>query len=367
MPKRNELLISFVHGYHNDEINVQNTKIPALIRMDADKKEIIAIISLEFPRTPKDFFDFPHEILGEKPLPNQELQFKKLPRFGIMGLSCDQNYIYAASWNGLYKIIKENYNIESFISNRLISDPHGIAVSDDKIYSILTPLDLVVITDKTSGKILDYFSVDRELNINRNESILLHDWRFISKQQRGAVGYWHFNHIRISGDKIYLTSRLTSSIIEIDQGKPSATIRTVCWDTPVMIHDGRLLGGGELVFTSVDGKILIADDATKKTSEMRGMDNTAFHPLMKRDMVTTSIRLENILGKKINWCRGIEEYNGAYITTTDGRYEQEYPYFNITFVKKDGSFVEMVQIPYSLLAFPKQIRYMTGFSVIALT
>ena len=45
-------------------------------------------------------------------------------------------------------------------------------------------------------------------------------------------------------------------------------------------------------------------------------------------------------------------YNDEYITTTDGRYEQEYPYFNIAFVKKDGSLVEMVQVPYSLLDFP---------------
>ena len=31
-----------------------------------------------------------------------------------------------------------------------------------------------------------------------------------------------------------------------------------------------------------------------------------------------------------------------------------------------NAFVEMVHVAYSLLHFPKQIRYMTGFSVIAL-
>ena len=256
--------------------------------------------------------------------------------------------------------------MEGLISHRLVSDPHGIDVKDEKIYSIVTSLDLVVITNKITGKILDYFSIDRDLNIIRDEQVKEYDWRFISKQERGAVGNWHFNHIRISNNKLYLTSRLTSSVIEINESKTKATIRTVCWDTPIMLHDGKLLSNDELVFTSVDGKILIAKDATIMNSKMRGMNDRAFHSLMKRDMVNNSIRLGQILGKEINWCRGIEEYDGNYITTTDGRYDQEYPYFNITFVKKDGSNVDLVQVPYNLLEFPEQIRYMTGFSILAL-
>tara|TARA_B100000767_G_C19777695_1_gene543698 strand:- start:404 stop:1507 length:1104 start_codon:yes stop_codon:yes gene_type:complete len=366
MAKKTELIISFVHGYQNENLDIQRRQVPALIRMNADDKEIIEIINLEFPRTPKDFLEFSNKILGENPLPGQVLEFKKLPRFGIMGLTFDENHIYAASWNGIYKLNKKDYRVEGLISHRLISDSHGIDVKDNKIYSILPSLDLVVISDKVSGEILDFFSIDRELNVIRDDEVLAYDWRFISKQERGAVGNWHFNHIRVSNDKIYLTSRLASSVIEIDQYRTKATIRTVCWDTPVMLHDGRLLGDDELVFTSVDGKILIANDAKKKKSEMHGIEDTAFHLLMKRDMVNTSIRIGDILGKEINWCRGIEEYNGKYITTTDGRYDQEYPYFNIAFVQKDGSHVDLVQVPYTLLEFPEQIRYMTGFSVLAL-
>ena len=133
-----------------------------------------------------------------------------------------------------------------------------------------------------------------------------------------------------------------------------------------MLHDGKHFNNDELVFTSVDGKILIVKEATKMSSRMTGLKDTAFHSLMKRDMVNISIRIGEILGKEINWCRGIEEYNDKYITTTDGRYDQRYPYFNIAFVKKDGSNVDLVQVPYNILEFPEQIRYMTGFSILAL-
>ena len=366
MSIKTELIISFVHGYQNDNLNMQKRQVPALIRMDPITKKIKEIINLEFPRTPKDFLEFKYEILGENPLPSQELEFKKLPRFGIMGLTHDNEHIYAASWNGIYKLNRKDFAMEGLISHRLVSDTHGIDLKDEKIYSIVTSLDLIVVTDKINGEILDYFSIDRDLNIIRDEKVMEYDWRFISKQERGAVGNWHFNHVRISNNKLYLTSRLTSSVIEIDESKTKATIRTVCWDTPIMLHDGKLLSNDELAFTSVDGKILIVKDAAKMKSKMRGIKDTAFHSLMKRDMVNTSIHLGQILGKEINWCRGIEEYDGNYITTTDGRYDQEYPCFNITFVKKDGSNVDLVQVPYNLLEFPEQIRYMAGFSILAL-
>ncbi len=60
---------------------MQKRQVPALIRTNPITKEIKEIINLEFPRTPKDFLEFTYEILGENPLPSQELEFKKLPRF----------------------------------------------------------------------------------------------------------------------------------------------------------------------------------------------------------------------------------------------------------------------------------------------
>jgi len=364
-----KILISFVHGYRYDDIKIRREKLPCLITLDVKTGAPFGIHNLPFPRTPGDFFkeETSELIRGEPPLPRQKMEFKKLPRFGVMGMDQDSSMVYAATWNGVYEIQKDQMRVRSFLSHRLINDPHGICVSKGKLYSVLTALDLVVITEIKSGKILDYFSVDRNLKIVREPQILKYDWRFISKQHRGAVGNWHFNFVRVSGDKIYLTSRLTSSVLEVDYLSNNVALRTVCWDTPVMIHDGRLFKDGNLVFTSVDGKILIAKPAGKLKSGISSMSEKSFHKHMKRDLVNVSIRLGALLGREINWCRGIEDCDGDYITTLDGRYDQSRPFFNIAFVNKESKKVKCVKIPYSMVDFPEQIRYMTGFSVLKMT
>ena len=358
-------IISFVHGYKDENLETEKDQVPCLIKITEDKKQIEEIHFLKFPRTPKDFFEDEIQdlLIGENPMEQQRMEFKKLPRFGVMGLTNDDNHVYAATWNGIYKLSKENLEPEAFITNRLINDPHGIYVDGNKLYTVLTALDLVVITDTKTGKIDDYFSITRDLEIERRKEIENYDWRFISKQERGAVGNWHFNHISKKNNKLYLTSRLTSSLVEIDLEKQGVKLRTVCWDTPVMIHDGRLLSDG-IVFTSVDGKILIANPAGNGKSSISSMKETAFHTLMERDFVNTSIRIGEILGKEINWCRGIDEDDTEYVTTTDGRYDQEYPYFNVTFVNKESKKIRNIQVPYTIVDFSDDIRYMTGFSII---
>lgn len=360
------ILVSFVHGYRTDDINIKKDQLPCLVTLDKESKSIKKFYSLPFPRTPLDFEDCKIKdlLIGETPLKKQKIEFKKLPRFGVMGLAQQKNVIYAATWNGIYSLSAKTMKIKNFISNRLINDPHGIFVKDDTIFSVLTALDLVVITNRKTGEIEDFFSIDRNLKIIRDKKILKFDWRFISKQQRGALGNWHFNHIRIHGDNIYLTSRLTSSVLQVNYKRNTVSIRTVCWDTPVMIHDGRLFKDGNLVFTSVDGKILVARQAGKMKSGITSMHDKSFHQFMKRDMVNISIRLSEKLKRDINWCRGIEQYKNEYITTIDGRYDQDRPYFNIVFYNQITEKIRLIKIPYRLLDFPNQIRYMTGFSVL---
>ena len=67
--------------------------------------------------------------------------------------------------------------------------------------------------------------------------------------------------------------------------------------------------------------------------------------------------------KTVNWCRGIELFEDYYITTTEGRYDQYAPFFNVTFVGKNDCSIEHIKVPYELLEFPDQIKYMTGFAV----
>jgi len=363
-----EILVSFVHGYLNDDLFLDGDHVPCLVSIDADSRKINQFYSLPFPRTPKDFAaEEIHDLLvGEAPIRSTKLEFKKLPRFGVMGLSQSEEKIYAATWNGIYVLHKNDMSTDKFISHRLINDPHGIQVVGDKVYSVLTALDMVVVTDISEGRIVDYFSIDRELKISRDSEVVDFDWRFISKQHRGAVGNWHFNHIRIEGSKLLLTSRLTSCVVEVDLETESVCLRTVCWDTPVMLHDGRAFPDGSVVFTSVDGKILIAKPAGVGGVGISSMNDKEFHRLMKRDMVNTSIRLGEILNRQVNWCRGIEQIGDYYITTTDGRYDQEQPFFSVTFVSKDGGDISFIRIPYDLVKFPEVVRYLTGFSIMEL-
>jgi len=358
--------VSFVHGYHNDDVLISRNEIPCLLSIDPDRKNILDTRSLFFPRTPEDFYSplISSYIIGSHPKMDELTSFKKLPRFGLMGLAQDDQFLYAAAWNGIYKLELSDLSLSGFITHQLISDPHGICINEGRLYSILTALDLVVITELATGKVLDYFSIDRELKISRDKSVEKYDWRFISKQHRGAVGNWHFNHIEIHNNKILLTSRLASCLVEIDLSTLDASLRTICWDTPVMIHDGRIFDNEDIVFTSVDGKILIANHPDKINSSISSMSNENFHSLMKRDLVNTSIRLGSIIGREINWCRGIEDIGSEYITTTDGRYDQDHPYFNIAFINKENKSVKFLKVGYELVDFPDEIRYMTGFSIL---
>ena len=72
---------------------------------------------------------------------------------------------------------------------------------------------------------------------------------------------------------------------------------TIAWDTPVMIHDGIVDYDGNVVFTSVDGKILICNKPSKINYNKGNLSEKSFHPLMKRNWVSKSIRIENILNK----------------------------------------------------------------------
>jgi hypothetical protein len=361
-----KFIVSFCHGYQNDDIEIKRDKVPALLLVSGKNRSIASVKSLFFPKVHDDFFKpiISKNLMGEMPLKSSPVSFLRLPRFGVMGIVVQNDLVYCATWNGIYILNRSDLSEKAFLSHRLICDPHGIAIQGDSLFTVLTSLDLVVITNLKTGEIEDYFSIDRNLRIVRDKKVVDFDWRFISKQYRGAVGNWHFNHIRLEGDKIFLTSRLASCLAEIDLKKESCRLRTVCWDTPVMIHDGIQANTGEIVFTSVDGKILICDKPEKLQSPLKDFHHKEFHPLMKRDYVNSSIRLQKILGREVNWCRGIYDNDTEFITTIDGRYDQEMPFFSVCFVsKEDNSQINFCNVGYELLDFPDKIRYMTGFDI----
>ena len=209
--------------------------------------------------------------------------------------------------------------------------------------------------------------ITRDLQIKKLETESEFDWRFISKQARGAVGNWHFNNVVLREEKIWLTSRLTSSMVEIDLKDMKAILRTFCWDTPVMIHDGEYIEDDKIIHTSVDGKILISGSPKSVKSNMPSMKESGFSSLMQRDFISRTIKLSEVFGKEINWCRGIAMNSEYFFTTIYGRYEQDVPYFSICRIKEKSDYsivTKTLKVDYKILENPENIRYMTGFSLI---
>ena len=148
-------IISFVHGYHDLKKNLVDIKRPALL--EVIKKKVITH-NFFFPRNPEDFFKYKEFISGS--MPNKNLDnFNKLPRYGFTGISYFKNRIFCGSWNGIYEINAKNFKLKKIISNKLMSDIHGIDVNRDYLISVLTCKDTIVFTD-FDGKIINHFTIN---------------------------------------------------------------------------------------------------------------------------------------------------------------------------------------------------------------
>lgn len=351
------IAVSFVHGYTDLDYKVGKGKLPALWVYDSSGRS--AVYEYPFPRNVSDFLEYRDIISGQMPLASAQ-DFKKLPRFGLTGLAQDGEYLYAGSWNGVYKIRKSDYEIESFVTNQLMNDIHGIWVDSECIVTILTGKDTVVISDHDGG-VIDYFSVNNDLSVSTDNEIEKIDWRFLSKQFRGATGIWHFNYVQKFGDEIWLTARNINSFIVVDIKTRKAHIRSINQKTVALFHDGCRFKG-QYYFTSIDGKIIIASEAESASFEFRErIDNIA---LFSRDMVSEVIRLdETEFGRVPNWCRGIECIDDVMYVTVDGRYDTDLS-FGLLGLKRSGEKVLERRLHWKDIGSEKDLRYVTGFDVI---
>lgn len=180
--------------------------------------------------------------------------FKKLPRFGLTGLAENGDFLYAGSWNSIYEIRKIDFSLARIITNGLMNDMHGIWADDKYLITVLTGKDTVVLNDY-DGNLIDHFSIANDLSVYKDHTIEEVDWRFLSKQFRGATGLWHFNYVQRFGDDIWLTARNLGAFIVVNLKAREAHIRTMNQKTMVLLHDG-VLYNDEYYFTSIDGKII---------------------------------------------------------------------------------------------------------------
>ena len=333
------IIVSFVHNYKSKSLN-KRFSITAPAIWVTNKFGENKYYSYPFPRTPRQFLENEF-ISGMMPL-TKTREFKYLPRYGLTGLSHMGDYIYAGSWNGVYEINKSDFTLNRIITNNLMNDLHGIYVNKEYIITVLTGKDAIVFTD-FEGKIIDYFIIGSDLNLKKDPNIKKIDWRFYSKQFRGAHGIWHINNIEKYGNELWLTSRNINAVIVVDLKKRKAFIKTIDTKTPTMIHDGSKYNS-KYYFTSIDGKIIIAEEANKSSSRLR----EKFHGIKRfnRDMISYKvIKLKDTeLKREPSWCRGVFVKGNHIFTTIDGRYEKSLkqnsdPSFSLLCINHDGKIV----------------------------
>ena len=352
-----KILVNFVHGYNDDDITLPKSLKPALWEI---KKETKNIHKYPFPRNPKDFQEWENLVVGESPSPHQD-NFKKLPRFGLTGMSVKDNLIYSGSWNGIYEIDQSSCQLRRIISHSLMSDLHGIFASKDYLITVLTCKDTVVFTDY-SGKVIDHFTVSPNLEIYKDDSLKNIDWRFISKQFRGSAGIWHFNYVQQIGQEVWLTSRSANCFVVINLENRKATLRLMNLPTPVLLHDGAKYDDSFL-FTSIDGKIIIAREGRYLDYNQQEGSKVDHIDLFNRDLVAEVIRLqETDYGKEPNWCRGITKFDKLFFVTVDGRYGTDLSFGVLVFDKK-GTLINEHRLSWSEIGPVDDIRYVTGFDL----
>jgi len=130
--------------------------------------------------------------------------------------------------------------------------------------------------------------------------------------------------------------------------------------TPVLLHDGKRYGY-EHYFTSIDGKIIVAQDSLDADFDAReGSDSAKF---FNRDFMSKIIRLqETEFGREPNWCRGIEKSGDSIFVTVDGRYGSDLSFGVVEIVneKKLGLYNKL---KWADIGDEKELRFVTGFDV----
>jgi len=347
------IISSFVHGYKDDNYSITDKKLPCLAIIDEDDVEIRFF---ENPRNIEVLNQCSMPLVGEAPLETAR-NFEALPRFGMTGLAVDEEWVFAGGWNGVYKLDKVTLDCEAFISHRLMNDLHGIAEHELHLITVLTGKDTVVVTDM-SGNIVEYFTIYSDLRVKKNDERLMdYDWRFLSKQFRGATGIFHFNYVQVIGEEIWLTSRNLGCFVVLDTKTMQAKLRTINQKTTVLLHDGAY-HDGLFYFTSIDGKIIISSDQDV-TNPREKIDDIS---LFNRDLSSHVIRIKDTgLGYEPNWCRGIDVYGDQIACTIDGFYGTDLSFKVALFDNED--FSQLHKVSWSDIGNVDGLKYVTGFDV----
>lgn len=340
MTSKDNLVVSFVHGFHNPEDAVNDKPVPALWEIRPDGETIYSYL---FPFDAEDFRNLPFPVVGEPPAGREVLE--KRARFGFTGLARVGNKLFAGSWNGIYQIDLATKQVARFITNRDTCYMHRIYADEEQLIIAMPLKDMAVIMDH-EGRILDRFWIDRSLRVMRDGMNSV-DWRFLNKPWSGSTGFFHFNHVQKVGGKILLTSRNLGALVAVEPGSDRAYLRTLNYHTTSCIHDGDYVDG-KYWFTSIDGKVIIAAEPPEH-------DATTFN----YDLQAEHFRLGE---SERNWCRGIAVTNDRVYVTVDGRYGTDLS-FSLLELDKECRILGERKFQWAAVGDPSKIRFVTGFDI----
>lgn len=183
------------------------------------------------------------------------------------------------------------YNLETLSLERIYSQPcfqniHSVAVQDDHLFITTTGLDAVVIMDKDSGAIRKMLNAEGKPVWHRFSATT--DYRKLHSTRPHDC---HPNYVFFLDGKPWVTRCTQEDAVSLND--VSMRIDISGPDKEISVHDGIVVGD-EVVFTSVDGCIVIADTKTRLVKE------------------TIDLTMLKGFGGTRGWCRGLHYEGGIF-------------------------------------------------------
>jgi len=185
-----------------------------LLEMDAGNGQILRQLRIDTPL--------------ESALPGERL------KPGLRGICRFRGQLYVCTWNRVYIVDPDTFQVSAELSHRWMSDLHGIHVNDDGLWLTSSLPDALLLYDFKGRPQASFWVPESSLYTSPVPVDRDMDWRLRGKGFRGFKQF-HANHVTVSGETVYLTGR----------GQGDRSGRVVCFDRRQFIDTGTL-GNGDL-------------------------------------------------------------------------------------------------------------------------
>jgi hypothetical protein len=188
-----------------------------LLEMDAGNGQILRQLRIETP--------------VESAVPGERL------KPGLRGICRFRQQLYVCTWNRVYIIDEESFQIAAELSHHWMSDLHGIHVNDDGLWLTSSLPDALLLYDFEGKPRASFWAPESSLYATPVTVDRDMDWRLRGKGFRGFK-HFHANHVTVSGDTVYLTGR----------GQGDRSGRVISFDRRQFINKGTLDNGDFRIF-----------------------------------------------------------------------------------------------------------------------